>query len=108
MGDLEEMRKLVNDLDGQHKREAQMYAGGYRAGHLSGWEVGYTHAHHEIAQVWKALAERVRRTASQPTYAELQARRLVVLVRPRGDHEGGPVWWGAERPAVVGAVEEGK
>ncbi|MFI6324641.1 hypothetical protein ACIBG8_44445 [Nonomuraea sp. NPDC050556] len=108
MGDLEEMRKLVNDLDGQHKREAQMYSDGYRDGHRSGWEVGYAHAHHEIAQVWKALAERVRRTASPPTNAELQARRLVVPVLLHGDYTGGPARWDAKRPAEIGATGEGE
>ncbi|MFI7130190.1 hypothetical protein ACIBQ1_31170 [Nonomuraea sp. NPDC050153] len=84
--EMEEMRKLVNDLDSQHRREAQAYEQGYRDGHLSGWEVGYGHAHHEMAQEWRALAEHVRRMASRPTYAELEARRGEMPPRSHSDH----------------------
>ncbi|MBB4913325.1 hypothetical protein [Streptosporangium saharense] len=69
------MAALVADLDGQHRRERAAYERGYRDGHRSGWETGYGHAHHEMADRWAHLAKHVRELARTHPYAELNQRR---------------------------------
>ncbi|MGW4662891.1 hypothetical protein [Streptosporangium sandarakinum] len=66
---------LLADLDGQHRRERDAYAQGYRDGHRSGWEIGYRHAHHEMAASWQTLAEQVRRMGRTRTHPEVEHRR---------------------------------
>ncbi|MDP9864026.1 MULTISPECIES: hypothetical protein [Streptosporangium] len=84
---------LVADLDGQHRRERQAYEQGYRDGHRSGWEIGYGHAHQEMADRWAALAAQIRNLSRTPTHAELEVRRWdgrrEDFGRPRpGDRQG--------------------
>ena len=87
--------RLLDDLEGQRRREAEAYAAGYRDGHRSGWEIGYAHAHEEMAAHWRALAEQIRRTANTPTHAELIQRRATST--SSNDYAGGPVEWEGPR-----------
>jgi flagellar biosynthesis/type III secretory pathway protein FliH len=57
---VEEMRRLVGDLEGQREREGQAFAEGFRIGFQDGWDIGYGHAHEEMAREWHALAQRVQ------------------------------------------------
>ncbi|WP_326826442.1 hypothetical protein [Streptosporangium sp. NBC_01756] len=69
---IEQMQQLVADLDAQHRREADAYAAGYRDGHRSGWEVGYSYACYEMARVWSAIRERVLAAARRPVRTEFK------------------------------------
>ncbi|MEV0149078.1 MULTISPECIES: hypothetical protein [unclassified Nonomuraea] len=64
------IQALLADLDEQQRREVEAYAAGYRDGHDSGWDIGYGHAHHEMATAWKVVAEKVRAMAGHRTPAE--------------------------------------
>ncbi|MFD0884087.1 hypothetical protein ACFQ08_05915 [Streptosporangium algeriense] len=66
---------LVSDLDSQHRREQDAYAQGYRDGHRTGWQIGYGHAHHEMAGHWARLAAHVRQLARTSPIDELERRR---------------------------------
>ncbi|MEU1734403.1 hypothetical protein [Streptosporangium sp. NPDC020145] len=66
---------LVGDLDSQHRREQDAYAQGYRDGHRTGWQIGYGHAHHEMAGHWARLAAHVRHLARTSPIDELERRR---------------------------------
>jgi hypothetical protein len=70
---LEKAQALLEDLDGQRRREVEAYATGYRDGHRTGWEIGYAHAHHEMAAEWTAIAARVRAMADAATFNERAA-----------------------------------
>ena len=43
---------------------------GYTLGYRAGWEIGYRHAHHEIARQQRAAAERIVRTCLTALAAE--------------------------------------
>jgi hypothetical protein len=67
------MRALLADHD-RHEREiADAYAAGYRDGHTAGWEIGYGHAHHEMAEAWSRIAAHVRGIADTRTQAQREA-----------------------------------
>ena len=102
-------RRLLDDLDGQRRRESAAYASGYRDGHRTGWEVGYGHAHHEMARDWAAVAKPVRQlgTPGSVAHEELQRRRsepggpaYEAALRRRGgrEYKGGPVAWETGQP----------
>lgn len=55
-----EMRQLLDDLDGQRKREDQSFADGFRVGFEDGFDVGRGMAEEEINKAWSALASKVR------------------------------------------------
>jgi hypothetical protein len=56
---------------------------GYRLGREDGWRAGYETARAELDAAWHAVAARVARGASDPTYAELERRRWTVHGEPR-------------------------
>ncbi len=72
---VQELAELLAEHDRQEKRVTDAYREGYEHGHRSGWDVGYAHAHEEIAASWVALAVRIRGYANSPTFEELQRRR---------------------------------
>jgi hypothetical protein len=74
---VQQLAELLADHDYHEQRVADAYRNGYEHGHRSGWDVGYAHAHEEIAASWVALAARIRGYGNSPTYAELQRRRGV-------------------------------
>lgn len=67
--------ELLDDIEGQHRREDDAFALGYRLGFAAGRDVGHHQAETEMARAWARLAAYVRSMASVPTFAELQERR---------------------------------
>jgi hypothetical protein len=67
--------ELIDDLDGQRRREHAAFAEGYRLGFHAGHDVGHRAAHHEIETVWATLAARVRASVRQLAHDELEQRR---------------------------------
>lgn len=67
--------ELVDDLEGQRVREAAEFRAGHALGFAAGRDVGYGAAERDMAHEWRAVAEHVRRIASSPSLAELEARR---------------------------------
>jgi hypothetical protein len=67
--------EIADDLDAQRRREDSAFTEGFRIGYQDGYGVGYAHAHKEMAEQWREVAEQVRRTAHRPTYDEVQKRR---------------------------------
>lgn len=67
--------ELLADAEQRAEREAEAFAAGYRAGYETGWEIGHEHAHYEMTQAWRRLAEYVRDFARVPPFAELETRR---------------------------------
>ena len=63
---------LADLLAERDRREAERDAGGQ---YWRGWCDGFTAAEAEMAAAWCQVAAWVRRTASEPAYAELQRRR---------------------------------
>lgn len=65
---------------------AQAYAAGRAAALREGWEeghaAGYARAEEDMAAFWRPLAQRIRRQAGAPSWAELQA------IRARADSAG--------------------
>jgi len=72
---VQQLAELLADHDHHDRRAEQAYRDGYTDGFTSGWDVGYGHAHEEIAAHWVALAARIRGYANSPTFEELQRRR---------------------------------
>src|SRR5262245_327477 len=100
---IEEMRRLLADLEAHHREVQQAYADGYRDGHRSGWDIGYGHAHHEMADEWRKVAEHVRRYGRMRTFQEVELARWggprEAFGQPReGEYNGGPVPWEPGRP----------
>jgi hypothetical protein len=51
------------------------YAAGYRAGFDAGFRRGYDQSEQDTADAWRPVAEQVRRTAGQKTWAQILAAR---------------------------------
>jgi flagellar biosynthesis/type III secretory pathway protein FliH len=47
----------------------------YGRGHRAGFHEGYEQAVRDLERNWQIVAKKVKKAASGPTYAELQARR---------------------------------
>lgn len=106
--------RLLNDLDGQRRREARSYIDGYHDGHRAGCDLGYDQAEQDMAKAWRAVAGVVRPHGNglvghspPPGLAELQRIRdqpggafyLDRLARHRRrQYEGGPVDWETGQP----------
>ncbi|MGR6923113.1 hypothetical protein ACU635_53415 [[Actinomadura] parvosata] len=95
-----EARKLVEDIAAQSARERELFETAYRLGFISGEEVGYQRALHEMAASWGRLAEHVRGMANSPARVELERLRSQpgktwadAATRRGGDYKGGPVEW---------------
>lgn len=92
--------QMVDDLDGQRRRENQSFQDGFRSGFDAGYEVGYGRGVTEAAEEWARLAQVIRQHANRPTHDELSRRRAAPGPNWR-QYEGGPVQWdGPARPPM--------
>lgn len=108
---------LLAALDATERRVADAYRAGYRDGHRTGWEIGYAHAHEEVAAAWSEVAAKVHAAAGQRTPADHAAMdasaaagdpcparcgrcsrciRAHAVQRHGGDYPGGPATWTTE------------
>lgn len=115
--------RLVDDLDGQRRREAVAYANGFRDGYATGHDVGHGQAHAELDRAWNALAARILATGKVATPAEHAAMdasaaagepctskcdacsrctRAAAVARRGADYTGGPVSWDTDRATNKG------
>ncbi|MGI5288053.1 hypothetical protein ACQEVF_32575 [Nonomuraea polychroma] len=78
----DQARALLADLEGQRRREEQAFRAGFEAGYRDGWEIGYAHAHHEMAAEWEALAAKVR---AMTEVATVNAREALDESAARGE-----------------------
>lgn len=105
--------QLLNDLNGQHLREAHSYADGYRDGYRAGVDVGDGAAEHRMAQDWHRAYAVVRSAGGASTTTERAAMDASAAagvpcpatcgrcsrciradaVARRGDYTGGPIPW---------------
>lgn len=72
---IEEMRRLVADLDYWHKREESAFREAYAAGFAAGRDVGYAQAENDMERAWASVTARVRAVARLPKQDELTLRR---------------------------------
>lgn len=72
---VEEMRRLVADLDGQHRREEAAFAEGFHIGYADGYDIGFYRAHAELAEEWRRVYRTVQEHARQRTFAEILHNR---------------------------------
>jgi flagellar biosynthesis/type III secretory pathway protein FliH len=75
---VEEMRRLVSDLDGQHRREQAAFAEGFRLGYADGFDIGHGQAHRELAEDWHRVYQTVQTHARMRTWAEILRNRKEV------------------------------
>ncbi|MGV9600798.1 hypothetical protein ACWDR1_29475 [Streptosporangium sandarakinum] len=72
---VDEMRRLVADLDAQHRREQLAFSEGFRIGYADGYDVGYGRAHAELAEEWHRVYVAVQEHARRRTFAEILRNR---------------------------------
>ncbi|MEU0520650.1 hypothetical protein [Streptosporangium sp. NPDC006007] len=95
--------QLLDDLDGQRRRERATFEEGYQAGFEAGRRAGAEAAEEEMRAAWAKVAEQVRRTANTLTYDEL-ARRRAATGPWEDEYRGGPVEWEGPRTARAEAT----
>lgn len=95
--------QLLDDLDGQHRRERAAFEAGRRAGFEEGYQAGAKNADDAMRAAWVRVAEQVRRIANTSTYDELARRRAAAGPRD-GEYRGGPVEWEGPRTARAEAA----
>jgi len=93
---------LVDAIGDQAQRDREMYNAGWNdAAKIffdHGYDVGYAQAHTEVAEDWKALAEKIRAMANTPTFAEVERRRAQ---HADAGYTGGPVEWEPQAADVI-------
>ncbi|SFO14664.1 hypothetical protein SAMN04489713_104272 [Actinomadura madurae] len=90
--------EMVDDIEGQQRRESAAFRDGYALGLAAGIDVGRDQAERDMAEAWRPVAESVRRLGRTLTFEEIERRRWdgrrEDFGRPRpGDYTGGPVSW---------------
>jgi hypothetical protein len=85
---VQQLADLLADHDYQEQRVADAYRDGYEYGHRSGWDVGYAHAHEEIAAAWALVAEKVRATGRTCTNDERREPGGIVYERAMARRHG--------------------
>ncbi|MEU4823104.1 hypothetical protein AB0H37_14635 [Actinomadura sp. NPDC023710] len=101
--------EMVDDIQGQQRRESAAFGDGYALGLAAGVEVGRDQAETDMAEAWRPVAESVRRLGRTLTFEEIERRRWdgrrEDFGRPRpGDHPGGPVDWTTGRALGRGSA----
>ncbi|MEO3811352.1 hypothetical protein ABGB17_20350 [Sphaerisporangium sp. B11E5] len=72
-----ELRRLLADLDGQRDRENAAFRQGFTVGFAHGFDLGEKNRLREEAELWAALAEKVRQMGRSRylNFAELEHAR---------------------------------
>ncbi|SNR35049.1 hypothetical protein [Actinomadura mexicana] len=101
--------EMVDDIQGQQRRESAAFGEGYALGLAAGVDVGRDQAETDMTEAWRPVAESVRRLGRTLTFEEIERRRWdgrredFGLPRP-GDYTGGPVDWETGRPLGRGTA----
>ena len=73
--DVQDAISLIPDPAAEWRYRRALCHEAYDRGHAAGYHEGYEQAAHDLERNWQVLAQRIKRNAAAPTYAELRKRR---------------------------------